>query len=100
MAKKYVIACYDEKSMKNLEQIEKQMDKRLTQLKSLSNQGLEYLKQTENRMQKYANVSCCFEMYVNDKVSNVITKIEERVIKLTQTPYQIKLIANTGGAGL
>ena len=85
MAKKYVIACYDEKSMKNLEQIEKQM---------------EYLKQTENRMQKYANVSCCFEMYVNDKVSNVITKIEERVIKLTQTPYQIKIIANTGGAGL
>ncbi|WP_425755585.1 hypothetical protein ACPW7J_14010 [Ihubacter sp. rT4E-8] len=84
--------------MKNLEQIEKQMDKRLTQLKNLSNQGLEYLKQTENRMQKYANVSCCFEMYVNDKVSNVITKIEERVIKLTQTPYQIKIIANTGEA--
>ncbi|MCI9477337.1 MAG: hypothetical protein HFE71_12865 [Emergencia sp.] len=48
MTKKYVIECYNEKSMKNLEQAEKQMDKRLTQLKNLNNQGLEYLNQTEN----------------------------------------------------
>ncbi len=98
MTKKYVIECYNEKSMKNLEQAEKQMDKRLTQLKNLNNQGLEYLNQTENRIQKYTNVNSCIEMYVNDKASNVLAKIEERVIKLTQNPYQIELMANTTGA--
>ena len=67
--------------MKNVEQAEKQMEKRLTQLKNLNNQGLEYLNQTENRIQKYTNVSSCIEMYVNDKASNVLAKIEERVIK-------------------